>query len=245
MSLSMELFGATDVGRVRRNNEDGFTIAPELGLAVVADGMGGAACGEVASAITLETLLKFVRDPAETLTPEELLKEAVRSCNQRVRQASIDQTGCMGMGSTVVAACWRDNHIWIANVGDSRAYRWRDGELTQVSFDQNVANELRVNLRFTEEQINRHPHKNALTMAIGSSNEILVRVWEADLEPGDLFLLCSDGLYGPIGQEAIVRHLRETMGLAESVEKMISLANERGGPDNITVILMRWDENLL
>ncbi|MBK5290489.1 MAG: serine/threonine-protein phosphatase [Acidobacteriia bacterium] len=241
----MELFGATDVGRVRRNNEDGFTIAPDLGLAVVADGMGGAACGEVASAITLETLLKFVREPAETLTPEELLKEAVRSCNQRVREASIDQTGCMGMGSTVVAACWREGHIWIANVGDSRAYRWRDGALTQVSFDQNVANELRFNLNFTEEQINRHPHRNALTMAIGSSNEILVRVWEDNLESNDLFLLCSDGLYGPLGQESIAQHLREAGPLPQAVEKMISLANERGGPDNITVILMRWAENPL
>jgi serine/threonine protein phosphatase PrpC len=238
----MELTGATNVGLVRRNNEDGYSLAPDLNLAIVADGMGGAACGEVASALTIETVLAKVRELASDLTPEELLKEAIRQSNRRVREASEGRQDCKGMGSTVVLALWRGSQLFVANVGDSRAYLYRDSKLTQLSYDQNIANELRNGMGMSDEEISRYPHRNVLTMAIGAVAEVMVRTRSEPLQPGDLILLCSDGLYGPVGDDMIAEMLSRAADLPASVDEMIAKAIQCGGPDNITVVLMRWEE---
>ena len=116
----MELWGVTNVGRVRKNNEDNYRLVPELSLAIVADGMGGAACGEVASEITVDMIVDYIRNPTETDLPEEqVLKEAIRLANQTVWETSQERVDCNGMGSTVVVATWKGNRLWIANVGDS------------------------------------------------------------------------------------------------------------------------------
>jgi protein phosphatase len=236
----LALYGTTHVGRVRKNNEDAYALAPELSLAIVADGMGGAACGEVASAITVNTIVEYVRNPAETELPEDqLLKEAVRLANQKVFDTAQDRQDCNGMGSTVVLASWRGDKLWIANVGDSRGYILRKGELRQLSYDQNLANELRMNLGLTEEQISHYPHRNVLTMAIGTTREVLVRTQDETLEPDDLVLLCSDGLYGPTGEEGIRAIVNEDIDLETMATKLVDAALEGGGPDNITVVLIR------
>ncbi|MBM3813158.1 MAG: serine/threonine-protein phosphatase [Acidimicrobiia bacterium] len=238
MGLMLEYAGDTHVGNVRRNNEDGYAIEPELHLAIVADGMGGAACGEVASELTISTTVEIVRD--SKLAPEELLKEAVRESNRRVRQTSEGRPDCKGMGSTVVIALWREGRMWIANVGDSRAYLWRGGQMRQLSYDQNVANELRSNLKMTEEQISKYPHRNVLTMAIGSASEVMVRICSEELESGDAVLLCSDGLYGPVGDPGLEELLSDSRQLEACIGRMIAKANACGGPDNITAVLLRW-----
>jgi protein phosphatase len=236
----IDLWGVTHVGRVRKNNEDAYALAPELSLAIVADGMGGAACGEVASAITVETILEYVRNPSENGLPEDqILKEAVRRANQKVWETARDRSDCNGMGSTVVVASWKGERLWIANVGDSRAYVWRGGVLRQLSYDQNLANELRMNLGLTDEQISHYPHRNVLTMAIGTTPEVLVRMHDEEIERDDVVVLCSDGLYGPAGDQRIGGFLSSGGDLETISEKLVQAALDGGGPDNVTVVLLR------
>jgi len=241
--MPMEAFGLTHPGSARPNNEDALAIELELAIALVADGMGGQKCGEVASAETVETVVSYLRRPAEdSLGPEELLKEAVRAANRRVWDNAQASTDCSGMGSTIVLAHWRERSLWIVNVGDSRAYLWRAGALRQLSYDQNVANDLRTSLGLTDEQIRQYPHHHVLTMAIGAVPEVLIRTHQEELAPGDVVLLCSDGLYGPAGDEGIAAVLAEEGPLIALVARLIDRANRAGGPDNITAVLLRYTD---
>jgi serine/threonine protein phosphatase PrpC len=228
------------MGRVRKNNEDGLLVVPESSVAMVADGMGGAACGEIASALTLETVISCLRRAPKELSDEEVIKEAIREANRRVWDCARTIPDCEGMGSTIVLALWRLPHVLIANVGDSRGYLWRRGGLMQISYDQSVANELRMNLGLTEEQIRVHPQRNMLTMAIGTSENISICTRWATLEPGDQILLCSDGLTGPVSEETIAAVLGEPAPIQWAVENLIGYANENGGPDNVTAVLLRY-----
>ena len=194
----MQLFGLCHIGRVRKNNEDSLRMEPGLNTVIVADGMGGANAGEVASAITVETVVGYLNNPPESLAIPERIKEAIRAANTKVWETAGQRPECAGMGSTIVMAHWDQDRIWIQNAGDSRAYRLRNGELTQLSYDQNVGNDLRHSLGLTDEQVKRYPQRNVLTMAVGVGPDILVRCYEEQMEPGDIYLLCSDGLYGPV-----------------------------------------------
>jgi protein phosphatase len=147
------------------------------------------------------------------------------------------------MGSTVVIAHWSERSLWIVNVGDSRAYLWRGGSLRQLSYDQNVGNDLRHNLGLTEEQIRRYPHTNVLTMAVGVAPDVLIRCQSEPLARGDVVLLCSDGLYGPVGDSAIAGILTQDQALPAAAEALIQLANSAGGPDNITAVMLRYAED--
>ncbi|MCC6590782.1 MAG: serine/threonine-protein phosphatase [Bryobacterales bacterium] len=238
----MELAGATHVGRVRRNNEDCFALFPELNAAIVADGMGGAACGEVASAMTVDEVARLMRIPHAGLPQDQWIINAIHAANQRVWQAAHADEGCSGMGSTLVLAHWQNNHLWIANVGDSRAYRLRGGQLKQLSFDQNVANELRTSLGLTEQQISQYPYRNALTMAIGTAEKVVARLMKDDLQPGDVLLLCSDGLSGPVSDQRMADIVLEAHDLQSAVNELIDEANRNGGPDNVTVVLLRYTD---
>ena len=236
----MDYYGTTDVGLVRHNNEDRFLVDAALSLALVADGMGGAACGEIASALTIETVVGYLRNPLEELPADQLVKEAFREANRRVLDRAVWEASCEGMGSTVVAAFWNLPQIVIANVGDSRAYLWRDGALSQLSYDQTLANELRTTLGLTDEQISTYTSRNVLTMAIGSSENVLINTREETLRPGDQILLCSDGLYGPIGDGAVAQILRQAAPLRPTVEKLVEAAKSAGGEDNITAVLLHY-----
>src|ERR1700692_4152794 len=164
----MNHFGATDTGRQRGNNEDAFRVEPALRAAILADGMGGENCGEVGSAITVEATAEDLKSPEADLPLGEVAREAIRSANRKVLEAARDRTECTGMGSTVVLALWRPPEMLIANVGDSRAYIYRAGDLRQVSYDQNFANELRTKLGLSEERVRTMPNRNVLTMAVGT-----------------------------------------------------------------------------
>lgn len=232
--------GATHVGRVRKNNEDVFAIYPEAAIALVADGMGGAACGEIASQMTAQAIREFAGDPSHRqLNAGELIGGAIRFANQRVWQAAQLPNGCDGMGTTIVMAHWRDGKLWVANVGDSRGYILRGGRLSQLSYDQNLANELRNNLGLSEEQIATYPQKNALTMAIGTRAEVQPRIFEGSLQEGDTVLLCSDGLTNPVREDVIAARLSSSDPLEGIAEALINEALTGGGPDNISVVLLR------
>ena len=232
--------GATHPGRHRPNNEDTFLIEPELHAAILADGMGGENCGEVGSAITVETIAEYLRSPESTLSVEEIAREAIRAANRRVRETAAVRMECDGMGSTVVLALWRLPRISVANVGDSRAYLYRAGELRQLTYDQNYANELRTQLGFSEERIRNLPNRNVLTMAVGVYDQVLIRMHTETLEAGDQVMLCSDGLYGPVPHQTIAGILGEPACAQRKVERLIDCANEAGGPDNITVVLLEY-----
>jgi PPM family protein phosphatase len=235
-------WGATDPGRTRENNEDAWRVEDELSAAILADGMGGANCGEVGSALTLEGVVEYLRTPEAGLSAEDLAKEAIRAANRKVQEAARRRTECDGMGSTVVLVLWRLPDVVIANVGDSRAYLQRNGELRQLSYDQNFANELRTSLGFSEERVRSMPNRHVLTMAIGTFEHVLVRTHLARLEPGDQLLLCSDGLHGPVDDPTIASILSEAATPREKVERLIACANGNGGPDNVTAVLIEYKE---
>jgi PPM family protein phosphatase len=238
----LDAWGSTDPGLVRQNNEDSWRLDSTLHVAIVADGMGGASCGEVASAITVEEVMGRLCGVSLAANPAEEIEEAIRSANRRVIERAANDDSCSGMGSTVVLAYWNLPHLIIANVGDSRAYLWRDGALTQLSYDQTLVNELRNRFNLSEEEVTNFPHKNVLTMAVGSNPELTIRTRLETLQPGDLVLLCSDGLSGPVSEPEIAATLSRETALKYQVEQLITQAKANGGPDNVTAILLRYDD---
>ena len=232
--------GRTDVGLVRTNNEDRFLIAEDLGLALVADGMGGAACGEVAAQMTADCVAEMLRVPSEA-GAIAALEAAITEANRRVWLHARNTHECNGMGTTIVAACWRGARLAIANVGDSRAYLLRHGELTQLSYDQSLVNELRHNLGLTDEQIKRYANRNVLTQAIGTSENVAIRTTEIDFVPGDVVLLCSDGLHGIVADEAILEILLQPVVMDLQITHLIDAAKRAGANDNVTITIIRHD----
>lgn len=238
----IQAYGATHPGHRRENNEDAFLLLPDLHAAILADGMGGQNCGEVGSAITIQGVADYLAAPEAGLAPAELALEAIRHANGAVLAAARENIACEGMGSTVVLALWRGPEIVLANVGDSRAYLFRAGELRQLSYDQNFANELRHQLGLSEERVRSMPNRHVLTMAVGTFEQVLVRTHTERLAAGDRILLCSDGLYGPVEHRTLAGILKEGGSLEAQVDRLIDCANENGGPDNVTAVLLEYDE---
>jgi protein phosphatase len=232
--------GRTDVGLVRSNNEDRFLIAGDLGLALVADGMGGAACGEVAAQMTVDCVAEMLRAPSPN-GAITALEAAITEANRRVWLHAKQTHECNGMGTTIVAACWRGQTLAIANVGDSRAYLLRQDQLTQLSYDQSLVNELRHNLGLSDEQIKRYANRNVLTQAIGTAENVAIRTNEIEFCPGDVVILCSDGLHGIVSDEEILEILSQPVVLDIQVTRLIDAAKRAGGNDNITIAVIRYD----
>lgn len=238
MHLSQQA-GLTNVGRVRKNNEDAFAILPDMHLALVADGMGGAACGEVASGLAVKSIGDYFTLTCD-LPPAELVEGSIRFANDRVWQAAQTPNGCDGMGTTLVMAHWDKDQLWLANVGDSRGYILRRGTLQQLSYDQNLANDLRETLQLTDEQIATYPQRHALTMAIGTRADVQFRMCQGALQDGDTLLLCSDGLTNPVSDAAITAILLSNGSLNVAAEALVDAAINGGGTDNVTVVLLRF-----
>ncbi len=232
--------GRTDVGLVRTNNEDRFLIADDLGLALVADGMGGAACGEVAAQMTADCVAEMLRVPGAN-GAVAALEAAITEANRRVWMHARQTHECNGMGTTIVAACWSGSRLAIANVGDSRAYLLRHDQLTQLSYDQSLVNELRHNLGLTDEQIKRYANRNVLTQAIGTAENVAIRTNEIDFAPGDVVLLCSDGLHGIVDDEAIREILTQPVVMDLQITRLIDAAKSAGANDNVTIAIIRHD----
>lgn len=230
------------VGRVRTNNEDSYVTRPELNLYAVADGMGGAQAGERASQITIQTLVEEV-ERAGAFAAIDDLAEAVREANRRVRAEARETPEFAGMGTTVVAALVHPNRIQIVNVGDSRAYLHSAGDLYCITTDHSWVNEVGRGLGLSDEQLRTHPYRNVLTKAVGAEDHIDVQKLEIDFQPGDVLLLCSDGLHGVSGDRTIQDVLRSGGGLRDRCEALINATLERGAPDNITAVLVESSNN--
>jgi len=254
-ALNIKSHGATDVGMKRRHNEDVYLIDQEIGLFLVADGMGGHAAGEVASKIAADSIRDYIArlsppSPAETWPehwdPEHkassnMLRDAILSAHQNVMQAVDEDPARKGMGTTVVVAFHEDESsiLTVAHVGDSRAYRLRKGKLEILTQDHSWVHEQVVAGLLTEEAGRSHPLKNVVTQALGGSALPQATILETPMIEGDLFLLCSDGLNTMLEDREIGDILRSAGSLEEIASRLILTANERGGNDNTTIVLLQ------
>jgi protein phosphatase len=246
----LSFVGQTDTGRVREHNEDTIATDPDVGLLVLADGMGGYNAGEVASGIAVKTITNLVReglmredlgspDRNTGLTrPSIVLRDAITRANKIIYQTARSQAECEGMGTTVVAALFYDNRISIAHVGDSRLYRQRGSEISQVTMDHSLLQELVDRGFYSPEEAQRAANKNYVTRALGVEPQVEVEVQEHPVDKGDIFILCSDGLSDMVEDEDI-RLTISTFGanLDTVAKQLIQLANENGGRDNVSVVL--------
>ena len=249
---------ATDTGRLRNINQDSYALLPDRGLYVVADGMGGAQGGEVASRLAIETLQEAYREPGA-----DSLEAAFAQANHRIYEAA-DDPQLRGMGTTTVAIAivsdddpggdlsaagadgqGADNdrgeaveRLVVVNVGDSRAYLYRDGGLTQLTDDHSVVAELVRDGRITAEEAEAHPQRNVITRVLGVYPEVTADLWPVDPARGDRFILCSDGLFNEVSDDQISSVLRRLDDPDEAAAELVRMANEGGGRDNITVVIV-------
>jgi len=218
----------THPGRVRESNEDAVGVDEARRIWLVADGMGGHACGEVASAIVVDTILGAA---------ELSLKDAVKAAHRAIIDAVARDSRCEGMGSTVVAVIARDHAAEIVWVGDSRAYLWRAGALSRVTRDHSVGELLREHNRLSEEEIRVHPQRDLVTQTLGHHEPHPGSV-ALDLRAGDTILLCSDGLHGELRDDEIAAVLKDAIALDETADRLVDGALAKGGRDNVSVILL-------
>ena len=229
--------GATDVGRVRSNNQDQFVARDDVGLWAVADGMGGHRGGEVASEIACDTVARsFDRHTIEGLV------EAIEQANSAVYQAGSGDPDLTGMGTTIVALAVVDHDddelLAIANVGDSRGYRYSEGELDQLTTDHSLVADLVREGSLSPDEAAVHPQRNILTRVLGVYDEVPVDAFAVEPRHGDRYLLCSDGLFNEVPEEGIATVLRRLPDPADAAEELVRLAREGGGRDNITVVVV-------
>lgn len=251
---NIEIALASNVGRVRGNNEDAIEVDRGLGLLTLADGMGGYNAGEVASGLAVATTLAVVReqwpqlrhgqiDPASGLRSETLLlQQALLAAHARIYQHSQTHAQCAGMGTTAIACLLYDRRLSIAHVGDSRVYRWRNGQLRQITRDHSLLEELIAHGRYSREAANQLVRKNIVTRALGVDATVEIDLLEEALQVGDVVLLCSDGLTDMLDDAAIAATIAERAPtLDRTAQALIERANARGGRDNISVVLARID----
>ncbi len=234
----IEAAGVTDPGCIRSNNEDYFLIARELGLYVVADGMGGAQAGEHASKIAAETVREVVTEANHPVSATALVK-AFEEANRRVMDKAARDPNMEGMGTTLVAAMEMGNDIVVASVGDSRVYIFENGTLKSITEDQTWVNEVGRKLGLDEESLKTHPMRHVLTMAIGVSEQPRVQTYLVKPARGVQILLCSDGLHGVAPEKEIALTLQGNGSLQAKCDALIAAARANGGPDNITAVLLR------
>ena len=262
----VQVFGRTDVGRMREHNEDAFVVAdltrgnatlqPEVRthvvgergtLFMVADGMGGAAAGEIASAMAIDAVL---REITETLAAPEpptedyfatAIKRATAAANAEIHGFALEHPEFRGMGTTATVAGVLGDSVYLAQVGDSRAYLVRDGVAQQITKDQSLMQKLVEAGELTEEEAELSERRNIILQALGPEPIIKVDLTHQQLRRGDLLVLCSDGLSGQVKGDEIARVVWEEPDLTAACKRLIDRANENGGPDNITVIVVRFD----
>ena len=230
---------ASDRGRKRPSNQDAVGYSIESGIYVLCDGMGGAAAGEVASSTAVTEIMQHLthRDAAAPLLEAALA--AIRDANQAIFSRAERVRKLRGMGTTMVALVVNDHRAWVLNIGDSRCYLLRDRHLQQVSRDHSLVDEEVRMGRMTPAEALRSPYRNVITRALGTHGAVEADIFEVDTEPGDLFLLCSDGLTREIDDLLIESILRLTLPLGDLCDRLIDAANTAGGHDNITCLLAR------
>jgi PPM family protein phosphatase len=249
--MQIKAYGLSDVGKQRQHNEDTFLVEPGARLFLVADGMGGHAAGEIASRIAVDSISEFILHTNEDdgtwphgydvhlNRSTNRLVAALRIANGRVLEAMKRDARLKGMGTTIVASLFDGDTISFAHVGDSRAYLIREGKLIRITNDHSWVYEQVQAGMLSEEEAQRHPLRNVITRALGGAVSVLPDASEIAWRPGDLYLLCSDGLTGMISEEEILQVVAEYENPEEAVRQLIDLANARGGIDNVTAVLIQ------
>ncbi len=248
--------GMTDVGLQRDHNEDSYAVLSEYDLFIVADGMGGHRAGDVASRLATESIADFFRSTSRedatwpfhfdtSLSEEEnRLQAGIRVANRQIFERSIRSRDCAGMGTTIVGALFskKKNRIYVGHVGDSRAYRVRKGSISQLTRDHSLFNDYIMAMpELTEEQRAELP-RNVITRALGMNDSVAVDLINDEPQLGDVYLLCSDGLSGMLSDDQILQIVSSTAEVPEMCRRLIAQANENGGEDNITALVIRIDE---
>lgn len=234
----------TDPGRIRQNNEDAFAFDEATHMAVLADGMGGYNAGEIASGMAttfIKSELTCWLAQTGPKAPSGQIRRAIESCvdnaNSAIFNASNANSLYSGMGTTLVVAVFQGARLLLGHIGDSRCYRWRGHALTQITRDHSLLQEQIDAGLLTPEQAASSPNKNLVTRALGVEEVVMLELKEHDVEPGDLYLMCSDGLSDMMEDAAIAEILQNETSLVQMANALVSLANENGGRDNITVLL--------
>jgi len=235
----VEYAGLSDVGRQREANEDSYVLAAPV--FIVADGMGGARAGEVASRTAAEVFEGAADGPEET--PEQRLTRLTQEANRRIFELSQSDASRRGMGTTLTAAMVSPAGVSVGHVGDSRAYRLRDGSLEQLTHDHSLVAELERSGQLTAEAAEHHPQRSIITRALGPEPDVEVDAHTHATRPGDVYLLCSDGLTSMVSDGEIESIARGSKALSEAAEGLVRAANQSGGRDNITVVLFRIDDD--
>lgn len=251
LSESLEIVARTHPGRVRSHNEDSMHADAASGLAVIADGMGGYNAGEVAAGLATMMLRTELAKAFADRSPDErmsdgrswaqvALEDLVSRANGAILQAAQSQARYTGMGTTLVATLFHDNKVTVAHIGDSRLYRWRDGELAQVTRDHSLLQEQVDSGIITEEQARRSQNRNLVTKALGVDPVVEAEIRDHEAKVGDIYLLCSDGLNDMVEDERIGLCLAKMRAnLDRCAQQLVDMANESGGRDNVSVILVR------
>ena len=264
--MVIQIYAQTDVGRTREHNEDSFIVVnlsegeplrfdrlveqpadPAATLFMVADGMGGAAAGEVASATAVDVVLRHLREKfadQRSLAPADLAAELARAAekaNWSIFQQAVNRPELRGMGTTATIAALLNDTLYLAQVGDSRAYLVRGGKATQLTKDQSLMQKLIEAGELTEEEAKLSERRNIILQALGPEANVKVDVTVQLLRRGDVVLLCSDGLSGLVRPDDMARVVDEELDLSVACDRLVAMANDQGGPDNITVVAARFE----
>lgn len=238
----MKIFAVTDVGMVRSTNQD-YIYANELkigklnNLFIVADGMGGHASGDLASSTAVDSMISFINATTET-DPIRALQCSIEAANKKVSELASSDSELEGMGTTIVAATIYGEQMYLANVGDSRLYIIND-EIEQITKDHSLVDELVRSGVISKEEARFHPKKNIITRAVGAGEDLMVDLFQVSLRPDDIILMCSDGLTNMLEDEDIFLIIKQQRDVAGMVERLVSAANENGGTDNISVLIIK------
>lgn len=234
----------TDIGKVREINEDNYCIDEgRIGLYIVADGMGGHKSGEVASSIAIKIIREhiklFLTDEYLEQTVKGVIFEAFNRANKEIYNKSKEDFSCEGMGTTVTMALIIENKVYVGHIGDSRAYLLREGELKQITEDHSLVAELVKNGSITEREAMKHPQKNIITRSLGTDENVKVDIFSLEFYKEDMLVLCTDGLTNFVDKEEMKKILIENEDCFESCSTLVTLANQRGGYDNITILIVK------
>jgi protein phosphatase len=253
-NMRVRFSGETNIGLKRAHNEDSFFMPEEAKLAIVADGMGGHASGEVASKMAVDTVAEHFRntsEDAELTWPYKLdgpdkydanrLTTGIKLANLRIYDKAQKDENCHGMGTTIVATLFLDDKVLIGHVGDSRVYRLRDGQLMQLTEDHSLLNDYIRMKRLAADDVGKFPHKNVIVRALGMKESVQVDLLSDQTRVNDTYLLCSDGLSGMVDDPGLAYILQEEQDLDTACERLIHAANRNGGQDNITCVLARLE----
>lgn len=243
--MRLEIAGLTDVGRARSQNEDALYLCGEEALFIVADGMGGHQSGQVASAMAVSQIREHYEATKANHDPDrqgERLVRAIELANGKIYEAASGDDQLRGMGTTIVGCRFEREGLHIAHVGDSRCYRIREADLEQLTEDHSLANEyLRAGI-LKPEQLATFPYRNVITRAVGLTASVEVAADFHAYRDGDVYLLCSDGLTDMVGENRIVHIIDDAESLQDACRELVDAANERGGHDNVTVVLVQVAE---